>query len=137
MSFTWDSTVFFDELDPLGVMHNSRYAVHVERAQSACFEELGRGWSDFSRRHPDLSYVVRRLTIDFLAPVSAPGLLRIELTALRLGTTSATYGFVLGNGAGLTHATVERLIVKIDPDTGRPAAWTDGYREQFAELQAP
>ena len=39
--FRYDSAVFFDEMDPLGVMHNSRFAVHVERAQSALFEHLG------------------------------------------------------------------------------------------------
>ena len=36
--FRFDSAVYFDEMDPLGVMHNSRFAVHVERAQSALFE---------------------------------------------------------------------------------------------------
>ena len=39
--FRYDSAVFFDEMDPLGVMHNSRFAVHVERAQTALFEHLG------------------------------------------------------------------------------------------------
>ena len=47
--FRYDSAVFFDEMDPLGVMHNSRFAVHVERAQSALFEQLGYGWTDLSR----------------------------------------------------------------------------------------
>ena len=49
--FRYDSAVYFDEMDPLGVMHNSRFAVHVERAQSALFEQLGYGWTDLSQRH--------------------------------------------------------------------------------------
>ncbi|MEI2619660.1 MAG: hypothetical protein V9G09_02840 [Candidatus Nanopelagicales bacterium] len=46
-------------MDPLGVMHNTRFAVHMERAQSALFEHLGYGWTDLSQRHEDISYVVR------------------------------------------------------------------------------
>jgi acyl-CoA thioester hydrolase len=37
--FSWLSPVFFDELDLNGALHNSRFAVHVERAQSALFEQ--------------------------------------------------------------------------------------------------
>jgi len=30
-AFSWLSPVFFDELDVNGSLHNSRFAVHVER----------------------------------------------------------------------------------------------------------
>ncbi len=61
--FRFESAVYFDEMDPLGVMHNSRFAVHVERAQSALFEELGYGWTDLSERHEDIGYVVRDIAL--------------------------------------------------------------------------
>jgi acyl-CoA thioester hydrolase len=130
VSFTWDSPVFFDELDLNGTLHNSRFTVHVERAQSAMFEELGKGWTSFAERDDDLRYVVRELHIEFLAAFTAPGNLRIELTGDKIGTTSAVYGFRCGH-----YAHGYRVIVKVDA-TGRPAPWSDWYRRMFAELQA-
>ena len=75
--FRYDSAVYFDEMDPLGVMHNSRFAVHIERAQSALFEHLGYGWTDLSERHQDINYVVRGLNLEFTAPVASHGVMRV------------------------------------------------------------
>ncbi|GAB3988237.1 acyl-CoA thioesterase [Nocardioides marmoraquaticus] len=130
MSFTWQSPVFFDELDLNGTLHNARFAVHVERAQSALFEELGRGWATYAERDPDLHYVVKELHVEFLRPLTAPGLLPVTILAEHLGTTSARYGFRCGD-----HATGHRVIVKVDPSTGRPAPWSEWYRQAFSELQ--
>jgi acyl-CoA thioester hydrolase len=130
VSFVWDSPVFFDELDLNGTLHNSRFAIHVERAQSALFEQLGKDWASFTERDDDLRYVVRELHIEFLAAFTAPGNLQIELTADKIGTTSAVYGFRCGH-----YAHGYRAIVKVDA-SGRPTRWSDWYRQMFAELQA-
>lgn len=130
MSFVWQSPVFFDELDLLGNLHNSRYAVHVERAQSALFERLGKGWSSFDQRDPDLHYAVRELHVEFLAPFASPGLLPVELIAEDIGRTSARYGFRCGD-----FARGHRVIIKVDPATGRPAPWSEWYRDRFEELR--
>ena len=87
--FRWLSPVYFDELDLNGTLHNTRFAVHVERAQSALFEQLGRGWTSYADRDPDLRYVVRELHVEFLAPLESPGSLLVELSAGKLGRTSA------------------------------------------------
>jgi acyl-CoA thioesterase FadM len=39
--FVHPSPVHFDELDAMAMLHNARYAVHVERATSALFAHLG------------------------------------------------------------------------------------------------
>lgn len=133
-AFSWLSPVFFDELDLNGALHNSRFAVHVERAQSALFERLGKGWTQLAARDPDLRYVVRELHLEFLAPLEAPGAIRIELTATRLGQTSATYGFRCTDPAGdRPLARGHRVIVKID-EAGRPSPWSHWYRDMFQSL---
>ena len=132
--FSWLSPVYFDELDLNGALHNSRFAVHVERAQSALFEQLGRVWSDPAERDPDLRYVVRALHIEFLAPLESPGALLVELSAGKLGRTSATYWFRCASADGrLTLARGHRVIIKID-ENGRPAPWSPWYRETFEAL---
>ncbi|MEV6239104.1 hypothetical protein [Lentzea sp. NPDC051838] len=129
MSFHWESPVFFDELDLNGTLHNSRFPVHVERAQSALFEDLGFGWSSYADRDPDLNYVVKELHVEFHCAFTSPGSLPVEITADRIGTTSARYGFRCGH-----YASGYRVIVKIDSD-GRPTPWSDWYRVAFEGLQ--
>jgi acyl-CoA thioester hydrolase len=132
--FRWLSPVFFDELDVNGALHNARFAVHVERAQSALFEQLGNRWTSLADRDPDLRYVVRELRVEFLAPLESPGALLVELTAGRLGRTSATYLFRCASPAGdRTLARGHRVIVKID-EAGRPVPWTPWYREAFQSV---
>jgi acyl-CoA thioester hydrolase len=120
-------------------MHNSRFAVHIERAQSALFEHLGYGWTDLSQRHEDIGYVVRGLALEFTAPVASPGVMRVEVVALGLGRTSATWGYrcaVPGSGGGdvpVAHGT--RVVVKVD-GSGMPSAWTDSFRVLFGWLAA-
>jgi acyl-CoA thioester hydrolase len=134
--FSWLSPVFFDELDINGSLHNARFAVHVERAQSALFERLGKGWSQPADRDPDLRYVVRELHVEFLAPLAAPGAMLVELAAGRLGSTSATYLFRCADpGGATTLARGHRVIVKVGGD-GRPAPWSDWYRGVFGALAA-
>src|SRR5580692_517839 len=136
MTFSYLSPVFFDELDLNGALHNARFAVHVERAQSALFEQLGKGWTRLADRDPDLRYVVREMRTEFLAPLSSPGTLLVELTADRIGQTSATYLFRCADATGeVTLARGHRVIVKIDA-AGRAAPWSPWYRDVFAELQA-
>jgi acyl-CoA thioester hydrolase len=132
--FSYLSPVFFDELDVNGALHNSRFAVHVERAQSALFEELGKGWTRLADRDPDLRYVVRELHVEFLMPFESPGAIRVELAAGKLGRTSATYRFRCVDPSServLAHG--HRVIVKID-EAGRAAPWSDWYRETFERL---
>jgi acyl-CoA thioester hydrolase len=132
--FRYDSAVFFDEMDPLGVMHNSRFAVHVERAQSALFEHLGYGWTDLSERHEDIGYVVRDISLSFTAPVSSPGVMSVEVVAVQLGRTSATWGYRCAAG-NIPVANGTRVVVKVD-GSGLPAPWTDSFRELFEWLAA-
>ena len=136
--FRYDSAVYFDEMDPLGVMHNSRFAVHVERAQSALFEQLGYGWTDLSQRHEDIGYVVRATAMEFTAPVTSPGVMTVEVIAVRLGRTSATWGYRCAVSSGAQEVPVAqgtRVVVKAD-GSGRPVAWTDSFRSLFGWLAA-
>ncbi|MBK9435827.1 MAG: acyl-CoA thioesterase [Micrococcales bacterium] len=136
--FRYDSAVYFDEMDPLGVMHNSRFAVHVERAQSALFEQLGYGWTDLSQRHEDIGYVVRATAMEFTAPVTSPGVMTVEVIAVRLGRTSATWGYRCAVSSGAQEVPVAqgtRVVVKADA-SGRPNAWTDSFRVLFDWLAA-
>ncbi len=126
--FTWDSQVFFDEMDPNGTLHNSRFAVHVERALSAWYESEGMAWQRYEDRHEDLRYAVRAFGIEFAAPVVAPGPMRVDLWLDRVGTTSAAHRFRCAGPDGTpTYATGHRTIVKVGPSGAEP--WSPWFRE--------
>jgi acyl-CoA thioester hydrolase len=139
--FTHRSPVWFDELDMLGVLHNARYAVHVEHALFAWYHANGFAFSLDPRVNPDARHVVRGFRIDFLAPFRSAGTLLVRLDVRRLGTTSCTHGFECvsrtDDGAEIVHATGERVVVKIDAATGRPAPWSDRFYQAHAPLLVP
>lgn len=121
------STVWFDELDMVGVLHNARYAIHVERAMTAWFHSLS--GLDPSDDH----VVVKHYEIEFLRPFTHEGgELIVEVGFGRLGNTSATYTFrclsEAEDGTEIEHARGSRTIVKVTRGDLRPTPWSDGLR---------
>lgn len=136
--FTWRSRVFFDDLDAMGMLHNSRYLVLAERANSAFFEASGWRWEADPRLNPDQFYVVREQRVRYLEPIHGPGDVTVEMWVAHLGQTSATYAFAVRSGdRPHMHADIRRVQVKLDPVTLRPAPWTPALRDQLESLVRP
>jgi acyl-CoA thioester hydrolase len=134
------STIWFDELDMVGVLHNTRYAIHVERAIWAWLNSLPDG--DPS----DGMVVVKRYEIEFTAPFTQErGELAVELTLQHLGNTSSVWAFrclsyaededapANPSGRELVHARGTRTDVKISPGDLRPVPWSDRIRTIVAD----
>jgi acyl-CoA thioester hydrolase len=126
--YVHSATVWFDELDMVGVLHNARYAIHVERAMSAWYHSLT------DKDPSDSVTVVRQYNIEFLRPFTQqPGELVIEVGIGKLGTTSSVFTFRALSypvpGTEIEHARGIRAIVKVDPKTLRPTPWSSRYRE--------
>jgi acyl-CoA thioester hydrolase len=133
--FTWLSPVHFDELDPMQMLHNSRFPAHVERATAAWFHANGGTWHLDVADNPDQFHVVRELRIEYLNPLLGPGSMRIDIWVEHLGKTSCVYGFLCSSSDGkIPYARGQRTIVKIDPASRRPAPWTETFRSVHAEL---
>lgn len=127
--FEHTARIQFDELDALGVLHHARYVFLVERATIAFYFSCGRPWAEDPRDNPDQVHVVRELGIEYLTPFRGMEEMRVGLWVERMGRTSCTYGFECTDpGRGTVYARGRRAIVKLDPETGRPAPWTDSFR---------
>ncbi len=127
--------VHFDDLDAMGVLHNSRYAVLVERAVVLWWTERGVSFSGGRPTTPDAFNVVREYAITFHRPVSGTGDINVHFWLDRLGSTSATYGFrVTSLDSATTFAEGRRVNVRLDPATMRPVPWTDHGRAIGATL---
>ena len=133
--FVYHSPVHFDELDPMQMLHNSRFPAHVERAVSAWYFANGGKWHLDVNDNPDQFHVVRELRIEYLNPVMGPVTMRIDVWVERLGTTSCSYGFLCSSEDGtIPYARGERTIVKVDPTSKRPAEWTPEFRTRQSVL---
>lgn len=126
------STVWFDELDMVGVLHNARYAIHVERAMTSWYHSL---------RDVDPSdglVVVKQYDIEFIRPFTRErGELVVEVCLQRRGTTSAVFSFRCLSypegpaGPEVLHARGTRAIVKVSPGDLRPAPWSPKFLAEY------
>lgn len=130
-------TVHFDDLDAMGVVHNARYALMVERAYIAFWTRAGFGYSGPSGPSDSFA-VVRSFAITYHIPVTRVGDLGVHMWTEQIGTTSTTIGFrVLGADGVTVHAEGSRVHIKLDPATMRPAPWTDEVRKVATALARP
>jgi acyl-CoA thioester hydrolase len=130
--------VHFDELDAMGILHNSRYAVLVERALSPYWAARGHSFTGGRPTSPDVFHAVREFAIAFRAPIRGTGPVSVHFWLNHFGETSAEYGFRILSADGRTvHAEGRRAIVRLDPETLRPTAWTQAAREVAATLLRP
>ena len=133
--FTYLSPVHFDELDPMQMLHNSRFAAHIERAICAWYESIGGKWALRVEDNPDQFHVVRDLHIEYLSPFVGMGTMRIDLWVDRIGNSSCVYAFLCSSMDGnVAYARGERTIVKVDPRSMRPAPWTEQFRDRHSTL---
>lgn len=130
--------IHFDDLDALGMVHNSRYALFIERAITAYW--VDRGWSYTADRsqYDDIFLAVREFRIEYLAPILGAGDAAVHIWIEHLGRTSVVYGFrVLSADHQVVHASGRRAQVKLDPATLRPSPLSDELRAAAAPLMAP
>ncbi|MER7924723.1 MULTISPECIES: thioesterase family protein [unclassified Streptomyces] len=122
-------TVHFDDLDALGMLHNARYPLLVERAWTELWQEHGVRFDGDWAAAGDACNVVKELLISYEAPVTRPGPYAVHLWLDRLGTTGLTYGFRFCSADGTTtYATGTRVLVRLDAGTLRPAPWSEAFR---------
>ncbi|MFE0733059.1 acyl-CoA thioesterase [Streptomyces antibioticus] len=131
-------TVHFDDLDALGLLHNARYPVLVERAWTELWQEHGVRFEGDWATAGDACNAVKELRVSYEAPVTRTGTYAVHLWLERLGTTGLTYGFRFCSPDGsFTHARGTRVLVRLDPATLRPAPWSETLRSAGRALLRP
>jgi acyl-CoA thioester hydrolase len=127
--------VHFDDLDAMGIVHNARFAVLLERAIAPYWAARGHSFHNGRPTSPDVVHAVREFAISFLAPIRATGQIAVHFWLEQFGGTSATYGFrFLDPDGHRVYAEGRRVIVRLDPATLRPTSWSAGARQVAAGL---
>jgi len=122
MSATVPVQVHFDDLDAMGVVHNGKYVLLIERALADYWSDRGWPFDPTASHFDDIYFVVREFSIKYHVPITAVGSAGVELWIEKLGATSIVYGFRVQSADGsVVHAEGRRVQVKIDRATLRPA----------------
>lgn len=121
--------VHFDDLDPMGMIHNARYALLIERALATFWRHHGHTFSDGRPTTADAFNVVKEFTIRYRAPIRGPGDVVVHFWLEHMGTSCAVYTFCLLSSDGTTvFAEGRRVVIKLDRETLRPSPWTPEAR---------
>lgn len=126
--------VYFDDLDPMGIMHNARYAVLVERALAHYWSARGHSFENGRPTSPDMVHAVREFAITYRQPIRGTGPVAVHFWLEHFGRTSAEYGFRFLAADGTVHADGKRAIVRLDSATLRPVPWSEAARAVAATL---
>ncbi|TDD11532.1 acyl-CoA thioesterase [Nonomuraea deserti] len=127
--------VHFDDLDAMGLLHNSRYALLVERAIGAYWQRLGWAPDPGRSAFKDVFLAVREFKVTYHAPVAGAGDLLVHFWMDRMGSTSGVYGFrVLSADRAVVHADGYRVNVNLDPATLRPTPFSAELRAAAGPL---
>ncbi|MGR6917964.1 acyl-CoA thioesterase [[Actinomadura] parvosata] len=130
--------VHFDELDPWGILHHSRYALLVDRALFTFWSERGADVDPDKSAFKEAIGVVRDLSISYLTPISGVCDPVVHVWVERVGRSSVVYGFrVLSPDRTVVHAEGRRVDVNVDPGTLASAPLGDAAREVLMALQTP
>jgi acyl-CoA thioester hydrolase len=128
--------VHYDDLDAMGIVHNARYAVLLERALNAFWTPLGYTFDGGVFSKPDAFLAVAEFSIVYRMPFRGTGTMNVHFWVDRLGETSAVYAFRMVSADGATlHAEGRRVQIRLDQETMRPAAWSQPCREILEGLQ--
>jgi acyl-CoA thioester hydrolase len=130
--------VHFDDLDAMGVVHNGKYAVLLERALAAYWTRRGWAFDPAAPHFPEIFFVVREFSIRYRRPITGVGPVHVHFWIDELGETSVDYLFrvVSADGAAL-HAEGRRAQTKIDQRTLRPAPLSAAVRDACEPLLSP
>ena len=131
--FVSSQHIYFDMMDPLGVMHNSRYLLLFERARFDLWHANGLA---IGTEGLDWPYYVVRNEVNYHAPITRLQEVTIEVVVERLGTSSVMLAHRVLDDTGVCVADGKTVLVRVDPATQRPVAWSDGFRALLSKYQA-
>ena len=127
--FVYQTEVYFDQLDALGILHHTRYLIFLERAQQKFFQHL-LGVDDFNaERDEDIYVVVHSLNTRYRQPLSQPGEIEIRYSLQRIRSGGVTMAFeIFCTRSQILLCSGDRTVCKLSAQTHQPCSWTPTFR---------
>ncbi|MGX9258995.1 tol-pal system-associated acyl-CoA thioesterase [Pantoea dispersa] len=129
--FRWPVRVYYEDTDAGGVVYHASYLAFYERARTEMLRQ-----HHFNQQvllEEQVAFVVRRMTVDFIAAARLDDLLEIqsEVTAMTRATMTFSQRIVNAEGKVLNEADV--LIACINPHLMKPIALPKSIVAEFKQ----
>jgi tol-pal system-associated acyl-CoA thioesterase len=129
--FRWPVRVYYEDTDAGGVVYHASYLAFYERARTEMLRQ--HHFNQQALLEEQVAFVVRRMTIDFVAAARLDDLLEIqsEVTAMTRATMTFSQRIVNAEGKVLNEADV--LIACINPHLMKPIALPKSIVAEFKQ----
>ncbi|OAT24273.1 tol-pal system-associated acyl-CoA thioesterase [Proteus myxofaciens] len=130
MQFLWPVRVYYEDTDAGGVVYHANYLNYFERARTELLREKGFYQHDLLDKY-HVAFVVRKLSIDYIAPAKLDDLLQVKSEITELRGVSMTFSQKLINQDGCILCSAEVLIVCVDSLKMKPIALPKSIIAEF------
>jgi 4-hydroxybenzoyl-CoA thioesterase len=118
VSVVYERPVKFEEVDAAGIAFFARFFNWCHEAMERFFDQLPSGSYVNLIMKRRIGFPAIHLVADWKAPLRYGDVARIETAVIKVGTTSATFRYVLTRVSdGIMAATIEHTTVATDLDT--------------------
>ena len=125
--------VRYDEIDAQGVVGSGAWMNLLHTARVEYLRNLGL-FMEGGVRTP-VQVVVRRATVEFLAPARFDDAVILRVRCARLGNSSASFEYLVDNGDELRLIIGETLVACVEMAAFRSSDWPLIFRERVAEYE--
>lgn len=131
-AFSHRFRVRYSEVDPQGVVFNSRYLEYADMAVVEYWRAM-----DLRPHDPDSPEChVGTATVRYVKPIRLDELIDAQMRVARFGTASMTWAIELhGADADDLRAAIELVYVHVDLESGRSCPWPDRFKARVRAFQ--
>ena len=126
--FSAQTRVGFSDTDAQGIVYYGRYLPYFDLARVEYHRNLGLLGMDIGEEGEE--FVMRALTIEYLAPAVFDDLIEVYVRMARIGRTSVTYEFAAYRARDdELMVTATQTLVLVDLDERKPVPIPHAYKE--------
>ena len=129
--FRWPVRVYYEDTDAGGVVYHASYLAFYERARTEMLRQ--HHFNQQALLEEQVAFVVRRMTVDFIAAARLDGLLEIQTEVTSMTRATMTFSQRIVNAEGNVLNEAEVLIACINPHLMKPIALPKSIVAEFKQ----
>ena len=129
--FRWPVRVYYEDTDAGGVVYHASYIAFYERARTEMLRQCG--FTQQTLLEQQTAFVVRRMTVDYIAAARLDDLLQIESEVSDMGRATMTFRQRMLNSEGRLINEAEVLIACINTHRMKPIALPKSIVAEFKQ----
>lgn len=129
--FRWPVRVYYEDTDAGGVVYHASYIAFYERARTEMLRQ--HHFNQQTLLEQQICFVVRRMTVDYLAAARLDDLLEIQSEVTSMTRATMTFSQRIVNHEGKVLNEAEVLIACINPHLMKPIALPKSIVAEFKQ----